>query len=176
MGVSGSGKSTVAGVLAVRLGWDLAEGDDMHPAANVEKMRLGHPLTDEDRWPWLATVSSWIAEHTRAGRPGIVTCSALKRVYRDVLRGNDVVFVHLVGSRDRIADRMAARQGHFMPTGLLESQIATLEPPGPDENVLVVDAGRTSSEEAADIISRLGLVPEAGSSAPTAPERWSDRG
>ena len=165
MGVSGSGKSTIAGLLAGQLGWDLAEGDDMHPAANVEKMRAGHPLTDEDRWPWLDTVASWITDHTSAGRPGIITCSALKRIYRDVLRGNDVVFVHLVGSRDQIGERMAARQGHYMPTALLDSQIATLEPPGPDENVLVVDVGRPAAVEAADIIARLGLRPEPGSSA-----------
>ena len=165
MGVSGSGKSTVAGVLAGQLGWDLAEGDDMHPAANVAKMRAGHPLTDEDRWPWLDTVASWIFEHTTAGQPGIITCSALKRTYRDVLRGNNVVFIHLVGSPDQIGERMAARQGHYMPRALLDSQIATLEPPGPDENVLVVDVGRKPAAEAADIISRLGLRPEPGSSA-----------
>ncbi|WP_354530277.1 gluconokinase [Nakamurella sp. UYEF19] len=165
MGVSGSGKSTVAGVLAGQLGWDLAEGDDMHPDENVEKMRAGHALTDDDRWPWLETVSSWIAEHTMAGVPGIITCSALKRIYRDVLRGNHVVFIHLVGSREEIGRRMAARQGHFMPSGLLDSQIATLEPPGPDENVLEVDLGRKPASEAAEIISRLDLRPEAGSSA-----------
>lgn len=163
MGVSGSGKSTVAGVLAGQLGWDLAEGDDMHPDANVEKMRAGHALTDEDRWPWLEIIASWIAEHTLAGSPGIITCSALKRIYRDVLRGNDVVFIHLVGSREEIGRRMAARQGHFMPPGLLDSQIATLEPPGPDENVLEVDVGRKPAVEAAEIISRLGLRPRTGS-------------
>lgn len=157
MGVSGSGKSTVAGVLAGRLGWDLAEGDDMHPEANVEKMRAGQPLSDDDRWPWLETVASWIQEHTLAGTPGIITCSALKRIYRDVLRGNHVVFIHLVGSRDQIGRRMATRHGHFMPAGLLDSQIATLEPPGPDENVLVVDVGRRPALEAADIIAKLGL-------------------
>ncbi len=165
MGVSGSGKTTVAALLAGQLGWDLSEGDDMHPEANVEKMRAGHPLTDDDRWPWLETVASWIAEHTMAGVPGIITCSALKRIYRDVLRGNHVVFVHLVGSRDQIGRRMAARQGHYMPAALLDSQIATLEPPGPDENVLVVDVGRKPALEAAEIIARLGLLPEAGSSA-----------
>ncbi len=169
MGVSGSGKSTVAGLLAGQLGWDLAEGDDMHPAENVEKMRQGRPLDDEDRWPWLETVASWIAEHTMAGVPGIITCSALKRIYRDVLRGNHVVFIHLVGSKEQIGRRMAARQGHFMPSGLLDSQIATLEPPGPDENVLVVDVGRQPALEAADIIGRLGLRPEPGSSALGAP-------
>ena len=168
MGVSGSGKSTVAGLLAGQLGWDLAEGDDMHPDANVEKMRAGQPLTDEDRWPWLDTVASWITEHTLAGQPGVITCSALKRIYRDVLRGNHVVFIHLVGSKDEIGRRMAARTGHFMPAGLLDSQIATLEPPGPDENVLVVNVGRKPATEAGEIITRLGLRPM-GDLAPTAP-------
>jgi len=157
MGVSGSGKSTVAGVLAGQLGWDLAEGDDMHPEANVVKMASGHPLTDDDRWPWLETVSSWIAKHAAAGMPGIITCSALKRSYRDVLRGNHVVFIHLVGSKEKIGRRIAARQGHFMPATLLDSQIATLEPPGPDENVLVVPMGSAPATQAAHIIARLGL-------------------
>lgn len=165
MGVSGSGKSTVAGLLAGRLGWEFAEGDDMHPDQNVEKMREGRPLTDEDRWPWLETVSSWIAQHTMAGEPGVITCSALKRSYRDAVRGNHVVFIHLVGSKAEIAVRMTARQDHFMPTGLLDSQFATLEPPGPDENVLVVDAGRKPAVEVAEIIARLGLRPAAGPSA-----------
>ena len=91
MGVSGCGKSTVAALLAGRLGWDLAEGDDLHPAANVDKMAAGHALDDEDRWPWLAKVAEWIGEHTDAGRPGVITCSALKRSYRDVLRGEHVI-------------------------------------------------------------------------------------
>nr|WP_111766550.1 gluconokinase [Nakamurella deserti] len=165
MGVSGSGKSTVAGILAGQLGWDLAEGDDLHPAANVEKMHAGHPLTDEDRWPWLDIVSAWITEHTMAGIPGIITCSALKRIYRDVMRGPDVVFVHLAGSRDQIGQRLASRLDHFMPPSLLDTQIATLEPPGPDENVLVVDVGRPPAQLAAEIIARLQLVPEPFSSA-----------
>jgi gluconokinase len=164
MGVSGSGKSTVAGVLAGQLGWDLAEGDDMHPDANVEKMHAGHPLTDEDRWPWLETIASWITEHTMAGLPGIITCSALKRIYRDVMRGEHVVFVHLVGSRDQIGRRLVARTGHYMPASLLDSQIDALEPPGPDENVLEVDVGHTPAQEAAEIISRLGLRPHSGTS------------
>jgi gluconokinase len=157
MGVSGSGKSTVAGILAGQLGWDLEEGDDLHPPANVAKMAAGQPLNDEDRWPWLDKVASWIREHTTAGMPGIITCSALKRVYRDRMRGPDVVFVHLSGGRDVIGKRLAGRLGHFMPTALLDSQIATLESPGPDENVLVVDVGHTPAEEAAEIIERLGL-------------------
>jgi gluconokinase len=163
MGVSGSGKSTVAGILAGQLGWDLAEGDDLHPAANVAKMSAGIPLTDADRWPWLDTVTEWITEHTAAGLPGIITCSALKRTYRDRMRGQHVVFVHLTGDKDTIGRRITARQDHFMPPALLDTQIATLEPPGPDENVLTVDLGRPPAEEAAEIITRLGLTPEPGS-------------
>jgi len=160
MGVSGSGKSTVAGILAGQLGWDLEEGDDLHPAANVARMASGQPLTDDDRWPWLDTVAAWITDHTTAGIPGIITCSALKRSYRDRMRGPNVVFVHLAGSKDQIGRRLAARSDHFMPPTLLDSQLTTLEPPGPDENTLVVDVGRRPAEEAADIIRRLDLVPQ----------------
>jgi gluconokinase len=163
MGVSGSGKSTVAGILADQLGWDLAEGDELHPAANVAKMHAGIPLTDDDRRPWLESVSCWITEHTRAGLPGIITCSALKRIYRDRLRGDNVVFVHLAGTKDTIGRRLDARLDHFMPGTLLDSQIATLEPPGPDENTLVVDVGRPPAALAAEVIRRLGLRAEAGS-------------
>ncbi len=164
MGVSGSGKSTVAGLLAGQLGWDLAEGDDLHPEANVAKMAAGHPLTDQDRWPWLDKVAGWITDHTAAGRPGIITCSALKRSYRDRLRGDHVVFIHLRGSRDQIGKRLTARLDHYMPASLLDSQIATLEPPGPDENTLVVDVGHAPAEEAAEIVGSLHLLPADGSS------------
>ncbi|HEY5116567.1 MAG TPA: gluconokinase [Nakamurella sp.] len=164
MGVSGSGKSTVAGILAGRLGWDLEEGDDLHPPANVEKMHSGIPLTDEDRWPWLESVAAWIREHTAAGLPGIITCSALKRIYRDRIRGDHVVFVHLAGDKDIIERRMSARRDHFMPTTLLDSQIDTLEPPDPDENTLVVNIGRRPVDMAAEIIDRLGLTAQPGSS------------
>ena len=158
MGVSGSGKSTVAGILAGRLGWDLAEGDDLHPAENVAKMAAGRPLTDEDRAPWLSAISSWILERTRAGRPGIITCSALKRRYRDALRDQNVVFVHLAGPRDLIGRRLTARRGHYMPPSLLDSQEATLEPPGADERAITIDAGNAPAEEAAEIVRRLGLT------------------
>ncbi len=164
MGVSGCGKSTVAAILAGQLGWDLEEGDDLHPASNVEKMRAGTALTDEDRWPWLEKVADWIRDHTNAGLPGIITCSALKRSYRDVLRGEHVVFVHLAGSKETIARRLNARLDHYMPSTLLDSQLATLEPPGPDENTLVVNLGRRPAEEAAEIILRLRLTAESGSS------------
>lgn len=157
MGVSGCGKSTVAGMLAGRLGWEIAEGDDMHPRENVAKMASGQPLTDEDRWPWLAKVAEWIRAHTSAGKPGIVTCSALKRKYRDVLRGDDVVFVYLAGTRDQIAHRLAARHGHYMPASLLDSQFAALEPPDPDEDAVTVDITGSPAREADEIISRLHL-------------------
>jgi gluconokinase len=156
MGVSGSGKSTVAGILAGRLGWDLEEGDDLHPAANVAKMAAGEPLTDEDRWPWLDRVAGWVRAHTAAGRPGVITCSALKRSYRDRLRGDHVVFVYLAGSREVLAQRLAARTDHFMPAALLDSQLAALEPPGDGENALTVEVGRQAADLAEEIITRLG--------------------
>ncbi len=162
MGVSGSGKSTIAGLLAGQLGWDLEEGDILHPPENVAKMAAGQPLTDEDRWPWLDTVASWITEHTMAGRPGIITCSALKKIYRDKLRGNHVVFVHLSGSKTLIGERLTQRLDHFMPPSLLDSQVATLEPPGPDEQTLTVDASNKPAQEAAEIIEKLHLHPETG--------------
>ncbi len=158
MGVSGSGKSTVAATVADRLGWEFAEGDAMHPRANVDKMRAGTPLTDEDRWPWLDVVADWIRDHLDSGRPGVVTCSALKRSYRDVLRAPGVVFVHVAGDGALIAARMSARSGHFMPTSLLDSQLATLEAPDSDEAHITVGADRTPDDEADEIVERLGLV------------------
>ncbi|WP_167676443.1 gluconokinase [Rhodococcus sp. B10] len=158
MGVSGSGKSTVAGILAGALKWDLEEGDDLHPASNVEKMASGVPLTDEDRWPWLEKIADWIRAHTAAGEPGIVTCSALKRSYRDVLRNGsngNVVFVHLAGSRDRISGRLNARMDHFMPSSLLDTQLSTLEPIEPDEQAIVIDVGPPPADVAAAIIAEV---------------------
>lgn len=136
MGVSGCGKSSVGAGLAERLGIAYRDGDDLHPAANVDKMRAGVPLTDADRWPWLDRV----AEVLRDDAPVIVGCSALRRVYRDRIRvgaGGPVTFIHLAGDRAVIAARMAARTGHYMPTTLLDSQFATLEPPGRDEALTV---------------------------------------
>jgi gluconokinase/shikimate kinase len=162
MGVSGSGKSTVAALLVKRLGWDFQEGDDLHPPANLAKMAAAIPLTDEDRWPWLELVGAWIADQRAVGRPGIITCSALKKSYRDRIRGrggDGIVFVFLDGSRERIAERLAARLGHFMPPGLLDSQIETLEAPGVDENVLVVSAEGSPQHIADVVISRLALIP-----------------
>ena len=135
MGVSGSGKTTVAVALARRLGWEFAEGDDHHPAANVEKMRAGIPLDDADREPWLRALASWIAEREQAGASCVLTCSALKRSYRDLLReGNDwVFFAYVAVPEDVLAERLAGRTGHYMPPSLLTSQLATLEPLQDDE-------------------------------------------
>jgi gluconokinase len=159
MGVSGSGKSKVAGLLAGRLGWEFEEGDDLHPPRNIAKMAAGHPLDDEDRWPWLTEVAAWIKTRTDSGRCGLITCSALKRSYRDILRGDHVVFVHLAGDRDLVARRLTARHGHFMPPALLDSQFETLEPPGADERAITVQIAETATAEADEIIARLGLQP-----------------
>lgn len=140
MGVAGTGKTTVGRLLAERLGLPYAEGDAFHPAANVAKMAAGHPLDDADRWPWLDAVGEWI--RNRAGTcGGVIAASSLKRAYRDRLRAASprAVFVHLTGERPLIEERMAARRGHFMPTALLESQFATLEPLQDDELGVEVD-------------------------------------
>ena len=158
MGVASTGKSTVAAMLAGRLGWDFEEGDDLQTAANVEKMAAGHALDDDDRWPWLDRIAEWIDERIAAGEPGIVTCSALKRSYRDVLRRDSVTFVHFAGDRELILERMLRREGHFMPTTLLDSQFATLEAIGDDEKSIEVSIDQTPQEQAAEIASRLRLV------------------
>jgi gluconokinase len=160
MGVSGCGKSTVAGMLSGRLGWDLCEGDELHPPENIAKMAAGHPLTDADRWRWLGRIAEWIRERTDAGEPGLVTCSALKRSYRDVLRAENVVFVYLAGTREQIAARIATRHGHFMPPDLLDSQFADLEPPGPDEQAIRIDIGPSAAVQADDVVERLNLIPQ----------------
>lgn len=164
MGVSGSGKSTVAEALAAQLGWELLEGDDLHPAANIAKMAAGHPLTDADREPWLEAIAAWIAQRVDAGESGLVTCSALKRSYRDILRAPmirhpeaELTFVLLTGSRELLLQRMTERPGHFMPASLLDSQLATLEPPGPDENSVTVEIGPPPAEVAAAARKALGL-------------------
>lgn len=147
MGVSGCGKTTVGQLLAERLGVDFAEGDAFHPPANVAKMASGQPLDDDDRYPWLATVAAWIEARLRAGESAVVSCSALKRHYRDLIRDGDpaaghprVWFLHLAVDRDRIVERVARRQRHFMPASLVESQFQALEPLQPDEAGTVVDA------------------------------------
>jgi carbohydrate kinase (thermoresistant glucokinase family) len=157
MGISGSGKTTVAALLAAALGCQFQEGDDLHPRENVEKMRGGTPLTDADRMPWLHKIAEQIDSWRARGERGVLTCSALKRSYRDIIIGarRDVVLVYLKGSRDLIYRRMAARHEHFMPIALLDSQLATLEEPTPDEHPIIVDVGGQPAEIAHEIVRRL---------------------
>lgn len=159
MGVAGTGKTTVGRLLAERLGLPYAEGDAFHPAANVAKMAAGHPLDDADRWPWLDAVGEWI--RNRAGMcGGVIAASSLKRVYRDRLRtaAPGAVFVHLTGERALIEERMAARRGHFMPTTLLESQFATLEPLQDDELGVAVDVAGSPEEVTGRALAALGRL------------------
>lgn len=157
MGVSGSGKTTIARGVATGLGWDLLEGDAFHPPANVEKMSHGVPLTDDDRWPWLRAIAAEIDSQAEQGRSVVVACSALKRVYRDLLLTGRPggILVYLDGSPELIAARMAARKGHFMPPKLLESQFATLEPPAPDEQPVTVSIAPSPDAIIADVVRRL---------------------
>lgn len=155
MGVSGAGKSTIARRLADQLGWDFAEGDDLHPAANVAKMAAGHPLTDADRVPWLEAVASWIDGEIGAGRHGVITCSALKRSYRDRLRRPQVLFVYLSVPRTELERRLKNRTGHYMPAGLLDSQLETLEPPAQDEATLTIAADDDPAHNVRLIAARL---------------------
>ena len=159
MGVSGSGKTTVAERLANRLGWRFVEGDRLHPPANVEKMRQGIPLTDADRAPWLDRIGEELKNWAVEGRSGVMTCSALKRAYRDRIRSArpDVRFVYLKGSEALIKSRVAARQHEYMPSSLLKSQFAALEEPSPDEPVVTVDAGGSPDAAVAAIITALDI-------------------
>lgn len=159
MGVSGSGKTTVASCLSEHLGWIAAEADEFHSAANIAKMTSGFPLDDDDRQPWLAAIREWMSIQARHGRSTIVTCSALKRRYRDELRQavGDVHFVHLSGEPGVLRERMKTRSGHFMPPALLASQLATLEPLEAGEPGITVDIMLTPSEIAQDILQRLKL-------------------
>ena len=137
MGVSGAGKSTIGTLLAARLGVPFADADDFHPAANVAKMRAGQPLVDADRWPWLEAIGAWMDAQSTGG---VITCSALKRVYRDRLRAARprVRLLHLAGDAALIGARQAARPDHFMPPSLMASQFATLEAPGPEEGAIIL--------------------------------------
>jgi carbohydrate kinase (thermoresistant glucokinase family) len=157
MGVSGCGKTTIATQLAERLGWKMLEGDKLHPPANIAKMSTGTPLDDDDRWPWLRAIAGAIDDWRANGVSGVVACSALKRAYRDILIGprTDVVLVYLQGSHDLIATRMAARHGHFMPTGLLDSQFATLEEPGEAEHPIVASIAPAPDAIVDAIIEKL---------------------
>src|SRR5689334_25380105 len=161
MGVSGAGKSTVAEALAAKLGWRCEDGDKFHPASNVAKMSAGQPLTDEDRWPWLKAIADEIDRLCGKGQRAVVACSALRRAYRDVLvhGRNDVRIVFLDGTQDLIAKRLAARKGHFMPAGLLDSQFRTLERPKPDEGAVTVSIDATIEKIVDDIIRKLKLTP-----------------
>src|SRR6516165_11878715 len=157
MGVSGSGKTTVAARLADALGCQFQEGDDLHPRENVEKMRSGTPLSDADRLPWLRKIAEGIDGRRARGECGVVTCSALRRSYRDIIIGDrrDVVLVYLKGSRDLIHQRMVARHEHFMPVALLDSQFATLEEPTPDEHPIVADVSGKPADIAHEIVRQL---------------------
>ncbi|WP_277453987.1 gluconokinase [Janibacter sp. DB-40] len=163
MGVSGSGKSTVAEGVAERLGWTFAEADEFHPQANIDKMTRGIPLDDEDRAPWLRDLAAWMAERATAGEDTVITCSALKRAYRNVLRrdvaaledGHRVVFVHAHGPFEVIVDRMEGRRGHFMPESLLQSQFDDLEDLEPDEDGFVLDVRHSPEELVDEAVERL---------------------
>jgi gluconokinase len=167
MGVSGSGKSTIAEKLAKQLGWTYEDGDSFHPPANVAKMHAGHPLTDEDRWPWLRAIGAEIDRACQAGEHAVIACSALKRAYRDILvhGRNDVRIVYLDGSQQLIADRLAKRKGHYMPASLLESQFKTLEPPTSDEHALKVSIDAAADAIVDDIVRQLNLAPAAPTTA-----------
>jgi gluconokinase len=159
MGVSGSGKSTVAAVLVERLGWEFAEGDDFHPPANVEKMRAGRPLDDDDRRPWLLRLADWIGEHERAGRSAVITCSALKRSYRTLLRDGhpSVWFAHVTADPEVLRHRITHRAGHYMPAALLDSQLATLQPLDDDEPGARISGDRPPEDVVDHLLAVLAL-------------------
>ncbi|MBB3950970.1 gluconokinase [Aureimonas jatrophae] len=161
MGPSGVGKTTIAKLLSQQLGWHFAEADDFHPAANVEKMRAGVPLTDEDRWPWLRLMRDWITEQAASGENCVVTCSALKRRYRDILREAEaqVRFVELSGTPDLVGQRIAGRSHAYMPASLLTSQYATLEPLAADEDGVQASVERAPDDIVADALRRLEIHP-----------------
>jgi len=157
MGVSGSGKTTVAGLVAGRLGWELGDADDWHSPANVRKMHGGTPLEDADRWPWLESIAHWIDATRRTGQHGVLACSALKRRYRDLLIGAraDVRLVYLRVDESLIQHRQEQRHNHYMPASLVHSQFEALEVPGPDENPIVVDITQSAGRVAEMIVERL---------------------
>ncbi len=160
MGPSGVGKTTAAKGLAERLGWTFAEADEFHPKANIDKMSKGVPLDDEDRWPWLGAIRDWTSAQAEGGRDTVITCSALKRVYRDVLRQASprVRFLELVADRELVEKRMARRQGHYMPVSLLASQFAALEPLDADEDGVEVGVAGDPETVVANALVALGLT------------------
>ena len=170
MGVSGSGKSTIGEALAKRLSWRYEDGDKFHPAGNVAKMAAGQPLTDEDRWPWLRAIADQIDRQRAAGVRSVIACSALRRVYRDILvhGRQDVRLVYLNGSQALIADRLSRRKGHFMPQGLLTSQFTTLEPPTADEHPVTVSIAAPVKTIVDDVLRQLDLKPASTASGGTA--------
>lgn len=157
MGVSGCGKTTVARGVAEQLGWPFAEGDDFHPVANVAKMHAGIPLDDDDRQPWLLALADWIGEREAAGESAVLTCSALKRRYRDLLRSGhpSVLFAHVSVDPDVLRERLARRKGHYMPASLLDSQLAALEPLQPDESGITVPGDGRAVTVIADLTERV---------------------
>lgn len=157
MGVSGSGKTTIAAMLAGRLHWRFEEGDNLHSPANIEKMSRGIPLTEDDRGPWLRAIAAVVSGWTADGKPGVIACSALTRAYRQIIMGGNpaVRLVYLKGSRELILRRLAARQGHFMPLSLLDSQFATLEEPTPEEHPIVVSIEGRPEEIVTEIAAAL---------------------
>jgi len=160
MGVSGSGKTTIGALLAGMLHWDFADADDFHPPANVQKMASGIALTDDDRRPWLRAIAAWIDGHRAAETNAVVTCSALKRRYRDTIIGQerpDVALVYLRGDHGLIAGRMAMRHEHFMPAALLQSQFDALEEPTADEHPLIIGVDAPPAAIARDIVRGLHL-------------------
>lgn len=159
MGVSGSGKTTTGTALAALMDWPFVEGDSFHPAENVRKMAEGTPLTDADRDPWLHALADQIAARQARGESSVLGCSALKRAYRDILRSGAprVRFLHIHGPRDLLAERLNHRAGHFFPPKLLESQLATLEPLGSDEDGVVVDLALPVDEQVRQAVRLLGL-------------------
>ena len=157
-GVSGAGKTTIGKLLAEQLGWKFYEADDFHPRANIEKMRSGVPLTDEDRWPWLERLRGQITRSLASREDAVLACSALKRAYREGLRVNeDVKFVFLRGDYVLVENQLRRRRGHFMNPALLQSQFADLEEPRPDEDVITIDLGRSPQELVDEIKAKLNL-------------------
>jgi gluconokinase len=161
-GVAGSGKTTVGTQLATRLGWRFADADSFHSAVNIAKMRAGIPLTDKDRAPWLRAITGWMDDIEAAGESGVITCSALRRRYRDeLLSGRPAAtMVFLLVSREDLIQRLSRRAGHFFPEKLLDSQLAAVEPPAPDERVLTLLEDGGPAHLVDEIVTRLGLDPQ----------------